>query len=211
MRGDEELNRSRDATDERIDRALRSYAEPPEFPSTQVILVRVMERARETEVQKGNWWLWGVAAAAGLAVMVALGVVWTTRSPRREEIALVPKAPGVVQTMPQQLKPESSSGTRRATRAVPLQSERKQVGLARAETPAPLPKKEVFPTPRPLSPEEQALVAFANDVPAKVQEQVMEAQKHANDPIVIAELKIAPLEIDGGMQGSNQKERDKER
>jgi hypothetical protein len=210
MRGDEELNRSRDAIDERIDRALRSYAEPPEFSDTRVILARVMERARDAETQRRGWWMWGAAVAAGFAVMVTLGVVWTTRSPRQAEIALVPKAPGVVQTMPQRLKPESSSVTRGAVRAVPLQSERRQVGLAKAEAPTPLPKRDVFPTPRPLSAQEQALVAFAEDVPAKVQAQVMDAQKHVGDPIVIAELKIAPLESDE-KQGSNELKNEKER
>ncbi|HVT96269.1 MAG TPA: hypothetical protein VHE33_02100, partial [Acidobacteriaceae bacterium] len=88
---------------------------------------------------------------------------------------------------------------------------RREAGLARTEERNPLPKQDVFPEPRPLSAQEEALVAFASHVPAKVQEQVIEAQKHANDPIVIAELKIAPLEIGDGEQDSGQQEKNKEK
>jgi hypothetical protein len=219
MRGDEPVF-DRDAIDERIDRALRSYAEPPELPETRVVLARVMERAREAESRRHGWWVWGTAVAAGLAVMVAVGVVWMMRSPRRAEIALAPRAPQVAplhgrddneQNIPRRLKPESSSGSHGTAQAVALQNGGRHVDLARAEAPNPLPKEEVFPAPRPLSEQEEALVAFAHHVPATVQEQVIEAQKHVGDPIVIAELKIAPLEIGGGEQDSKQQEKDKER
>jgi RNA binding exosome subunit len=72
-----------------------------------------------------------------------------------------------------------------------------------------LPRQEVFPTPRPLSDEEQVLVAFANHVPAKVQQRVIEAQKHVGDPIVIAELKIRPLSE--GEENANRQDSNKER
>ena len=65
-----------------------------------------------------------------------------------------------------------------------------------------LPKLKVFPTPRPLSPEEQALMAFTEQATPEVTKQVVEAEKHLGDPISIAELKIAPLES-GGKQNSN--------
>jgi len=69
---------------------------------------------------------------------------------------------------------------------------------------------EVFPAPRSLSTEEQALVAFATHVPAEVKAQVVEAEQHVGDPIAIAELKIAPLES-GAVQDSKEQERDKEK
>jgi len=102
---------------------------------------------------------------------------------------------------------------------VPLQNRTQRVhavlpgnGIAEQDHPLEtLPKKEMFPAQRPLSAEEQALMVFANDVPAKVQQQVIEAQLHAGDPIVIAELNIAPLEIGEGTQGSNEQEKDKEK
>jgi hypothetical protein len=43
-----------------------------------------------------------------------------------------------------------------------------------------------------------------------VKKQVVEAEKHVGDPIVIAELKIAPL-VSGVVQDSKDPERDKEK
>ena len=222
MRSGEEMERD-ERYDSMIDRALRSYAEPAEFPETRMVLARVMEKVRASESQRRGWWMWGVVAAAGLAVVVLVGVVWMTRSSRGPEIAWVPKAPGVMRDS------ESNNGAK-ARHLADLDATRVQscadtkacsggVGgipaarnnaAQRDEARESLPKHEVFPTPRPLSAEEQALVAFANNVPAKVQQQVIEAQKHVGDPIVIAELKIEPLES-GEKQDSNEQKNEKER
>jgi hypothetical protein len=56
-----------------------------------------------------------------------------------------------------------------------------------ASTTTALPKLAVFPTPRPLTPEEEALVAFAKHGPPEVQRAVLEDQKHWDDPIIVAE------------------------
>jgi RNA binding exosome subunit len=53
---------------------------------------------------------------------------------------------------------------------------------------------EVFPTPRPLTAEEQALVTFAAQASPAAKREVIEAERHLGDPIVIAELKIHPLD-----------------
>jgi RNA binding exosome subunit len=68
-----------------------------------------------------------------------------------------------------------------------------------------LPKLEVFPTLRPLTAEEQALVAFAEQATPEQKKQVMEAEQHLGDPIAIAELKIRPL--DEGEKTDSDKER----
>lgn len=57
-----------------------------------------------------------------------------------------------------------------------------------------LPKLEVFPTPAPLSAQEQALVAFAKHGPPAVQRAVLEDQKHWDDPIIVAGLEKEPLQ-----------------
>jgi hypothetical protein len=56
-----------------------------------------------------------------------------------------------------------------------------------------LPKMDVFPTPRPLTAEERALVAFASQASPEMKKQVVEAERHLGDPIAIAQLKIEPL------------------
>jgi hypothetical protein len=229
MREDEPVL-GRDSMDDRIDRALRSYSEPAELPEARVALARVMERARASESQRRVRWVWGAAMAAGLAVMVAVGVVWMMRGPRRVEIAGTPKAPGVAanrygtpisedgralreshvsnsREMGQPLNP-SVDRTHHATRGAMGGTDARRLRVKAGA--GSLPKLDVFPTPQPLSEQEAALLAFANQVPAKLQQQVVEAQAHLGDPIVIAELEIAPLES-GEKQDSKQPENDRER
>jgi hypothetical protein len=58
----------------------------------------------------------------------------------------------------------------------------------------PLPKLEVFPTPTPLSPQEEALAAFVKYGPPAVQRAVLEDQKHWDDPIIVADLREQPVQ-----------------
>jgi hypothetical protein len=207
MPSGEEMERD-ERYDSIIDRALQSYAEPVEVPETRVVLARVMERVRASESRRRGWWMWGAAAAAGLAVMV---LVWMMREPRPAEIAWVPKGPGVAvigaaqsaalpdqageekRSVPQGLKPEVFDRTYGTAEAVPLQKGGKMQRESRGEAES-MPKKEVFPTPRPLSEQEQALVSFARRAPAAVKKAVIEDQQHWDDPVIVADLRKPSLE-----------------
>jgi hypothetical protein len=57
-----------------------------------------------------------------------------------------------------------------------------------------MPKLDVFPSPRPLSPEEQALVAFALRAPSEAKKAVVEDQQHWDDPIIVADLRKLVLQ-----------------
>jgi len=189
MRGDEETDRF----DAVIDRALRSYSEPAEVPEARVVLTRVLSRVQEAESQRRGWWMWGVVTTVGLAVLVTVGVVWMMRTPRRAEIAWIPKAPGMTEGSPQRLKPESPGRVHGTAEAVSLQSRGTTRRKSRAEAESP-PKKEVFPTPRPLSVEEQGLVAFVRRAPPAVKKAVIEDQQHWDDPIIVADLRDPSLQ-----------------
>ena len=71
---------------------------------------------------------------------------------------------------------------------------RPQPTTAAAKAAAP-PKLDVFPLPQPLSPEEQALYAFATQVSEKQRQAVLDAQKNVDAPLNIAAIHIQPLEI----------------
>jgi hypothetical protein len=173
MRGDE--------MDDRIDAALRSYAEPPETPEARVALARMLERGR-AETRRSAWFRgWGVAAAGFAAALLVAAVLWVTRAPSAPEIAWTPPAPGVVSIA---TEPEPA----------PHSTTRTLVALHREPAAETLPKLETFPSRGPLSDEEQSLVAFAAEVPPAVKKQVIEEQKHLGDPLEIAELKIRPLD-----------------
>jgi hypothetical protein len=198
MRGD-------DRVDEVIDAALRTYAEPREMPDARVAVARVLAQVESAESRKRFWtWAAMVPAVTCLLMVILVSMWWMGRS-RVQEIAWVPKAPGVMRAE----KPGriavlelSHSGARKPAHqngapAVAVVWER-------------LPKMDVFPSPRPLTAEERALVVFAAQASPETKKQVVEAEKHVGDPIVIAELKIAPL-VSGAMQDSKEPEKDKEK
>jgi len=58
-----------------------------------------------------------------------------------------------------------------------------------------LPKRDVFPSPQPLSPGEQVLVDFAARAPKAEREAFVDAQKQADEPTAIAAIRILPLQI----------------
>jgi hypothetical protein len=173
-----------DEMDERIDAALRSYAQPPEMPESRIVLARVLERARAETGPRRRWWAWAIpAAGCAVALLAAAAVAWVLRVPQVPEIAWTPQPPGVVrvQTAPVPVVARRSVIHRAA--ATPLQN------VAEA-----LPKLETFPAPLPATAQEQKLVDFVERGPSAVKQQVVEARQHADDPLEIAELKIQPLD-----------------
>ncbi|MGA7525260.1 MAG: hypothetical protein WBW84_22615 [Acidobacteriaceae bacterium] len=196
MRDDERVagrSEERDELDRGIDAALRSYTEPPETTEPRVAFARVMEQARaERPARWIRWWMWSAAGAAAclLAVVIAIGAMWAPRTP---QIAWSPKTPEVA-AVPE--KPAGAQSARSFTAQAGALPHNRGQNIARAAPPrrTPLPKLAVFPTPRPLSPEEQALVAFAQHGPPAVQRAVLEDQKHWDDPIIVAGLRNRSLE-----------------
>ncbi|HEY1808251.1 MAG TPA: hypothetical protein VGG42_06795 [Acidobacteriaceae bacterium] len=186
---DDERMTGRDELDSRIDAALRSYTEPQKTTEPRVALARLMEQARAEQRERGiRWWMWGVtgAAACAVAAMVAIWILWTPRLPH---IARGPKAPDVV-ALPipaSHAALVSSPEVRRTTH-----HGRSPAPIERAATRSSLPKLDVFPTPQPLSPQEQALVAFAKHGPRDVQRAVLQDQQHWDDPIIVADLQKQP-------------------
>ena len=176
-----------DGTDERIDTALRSYAEPAEIPEARVFLARVMERARSEAPQKPTWWIWGAAAAAGLAVLLAVGVVWMMRSPRRFENAEAPRAPqpahaGITSPLPMKKPPSIVRAKTRPSRGA---AGLRAVRTVAANQP---PKLDVFPTPHPLSAQEEALLTFVRRAPPPLRKAVINDQQHWDDPLIVADM-----------------------
>jgi hypothetical protein len=196
--------RSDERMDELIDAALRSYAERGEISEARVVAARVMARARAAESRR-SFWVWAVVVPAAACLLVALaGTILIMRGTGVREIAWVPKAPGVAkggEGIPPRLKPRVDLGRNGTAEDVPLQGRLVRIVKppANEESAAErLPKLKVFPTPRPLTAEERALVEFAQQGSPEVKKQVVEAQAHLGDPIAIAELEIRPLDEKDG-------------
>lgn len=185
MRDDERM--VGDELDSRIDAALRSYAEPGPTTEPRVALVSVMEQVRRERPASGmRGWLWGMAGTSASLVAVAFAL-WAFTGPRVPEIAWSPKAPGVVAVPIRPLRSAVATNTVSVFRPT-AQARRTSEVREFAANRRTLPKLDVFPTPRPLTPEEQALVAFAKQGPPAVQRAVIEDQKHWDDPVIVAEL-----------------------
>ena len=187
MRGDkQDFGLSGPSVDQLIDAALRSYGQPEEAPKPRVVLARLLERAHAEEAARGRVWIWGwaVAASCMAVLLVALGALWMSRGPRSPEIAWSPGAPGVVRDA------SSSAGAVAGSHPAGAGPHAAQAEISPQQRQ--IPRLDVFPTPRPLSTEERALVAFAKQGPVEVQRAVIEDQKHWDDPIIVADLQEQP-------------------
>jgi len=67
--------------------------------------------------------------------------------------------------------------------------------VADTATVARLPKHDVFPTPQPLTPAEQALVAYVAHVPQAERKSLIEDERRIDAPLAIEALEIKPLEL----------------
>ena len=195
----------RDLIESRIDAALASYAEPPAIPDARVAAAQVMARLGERDASRRRWWMWAAPVAACLLMVLAVGVGRMMRTVAGPQIAWNPPSPpvheavGAPEHIPVEIRKMSAPGRR-----VWMRVNRMAALTAREQA---LPKLDVFPTPAPLSPQEQALVTFATKEPPEVKQQVIAAEQHIADPINIAELTIRPL--DQGDQPKSREEREK--
>lgn len=216
MRGDEPMSSGAEGLDARIDAALRSYLEVPQFSDPRVVLARVQALA-EQDPPRRRWrmWAWAVPVSA-VALIAVAAMVWLAQRPTTPQIAFVPKAPGVASVA----APDSQPGARKnagpstpVARAISVQDDRALDASAKLRRGAwrrnevrdqndvavaerRLPKLNVFPAPRPLSAEERALVVFTTQAPPDLRKQMVDAQKHLGDPIQIAAIEIHPLTED---------------
>jgi len=175
---------SRDPIDARIDAALRSYAEPPaSISDARIVTATMLERARQSRARR-SFWIWAMPAAACLLALVLSVAVWMFHMRPAPQLArAVPQPPPAI-SVPRNVAPARASASARIVR--------RQI----PHSPT-LPQLDVFPTPAPLSTQEQALVAFARNAPATVKQAVIDDQLHWDQPPSIAPLNISPPEISG--------------
>jgi hypothetical protein len=154
----------RDEFDSLLDAALANYAnvEPP--PGMDE---RIVARLRASDRRAGfGWWRWAAVAIPVLACLVAV-FAYRDRPPLEP-----PRVAWTVPPAPVLARPVA-----------------KRVRLAR---PAPLPRREVFPTPTPLTSEERALLALVAQSPELARELLTPTEPKPIEPI-----KIEPIS-DGG-------------
>lgn len=135
---------------------------------------------------RAAWQVWAVGLSVAACVLIAVTVgVRVVEAPRvhHEQAANTEHAPVTNPTAKSIARSETPlrlAVKRRAHRNDEVRMRR-------------LPKKELFPTPQPLSPEMQALVQFVARAPEAQRKQLIDAQAKLDAPITIAPLQIAPL------------------
>lgn len=116
-------------------------------------------------VENRSWWRWGVTVALAL-VLLTLGLAWkATRTPRPlivERPASSHPATDVPHTSAKQIAPEVAGN-----RSVPERGihKHKNPALSTVTIVASDPKREQFPSPQPLSEQEQLLASYVASDP----------------------------------------------
>jgi len=184
----DELTPKSDDLDVLLDAALSTYANPqPSLGLTARILAATRAAA---PLRQFPWMLWAIPAiAALLAVVILLPARHIYRDPLPSAVQLS----GSTSTIP---VAEPSSVKTGQVREAPRS---RATAAVRAATPVPepLPKQKVFPTPAPLSPEEQALAAAVNrnleGVARQVAQSAVPSPEQPVEPLHIAAIHIPLL------------------
>jgi hypothetical protein len=189
-----------DEIDQMLRSALSTYGDPGlESGIEGRVLARIA--AEKAPVPRRRWLPWGIAlpVAAALILLLVLSGSRPTHSPAGN--AKVAYPPNQSVTSSARLEAGSTPGTTRTEHGITRRTVAGAGHHPAAATNAPLPKLDVFPSPQPLTPEEQALVAFAARAPEPVRQALIDAQKQADAPLNIAAIEIQPL--DPPDQGGN--------
>jgi len=170
--------------DRMIDSALSTYAEPAADSGLEARLrARIDAELRRSRRQRLMVWAAGVLAAAACTVLVI--APWRASSPHN-----VPRN----NARNQNPRPVLGAGT--ITRhidwpAAPQTHRAGQPAIARSTAP----KLDVFPTPEPVTTEEQALVRFAAQNTRLPKNAPMTDERPTVAPIEIAAISIAPIKL----------------
>lgn len=173
--------------DRLIDAALGTYAEADSDLERRVLARIACQRTPAW--RKGPLgWVSALAAVACLLLAVALMHRGAARAPvaDRRNVPALPQAPVMSEA------PIASRIPQRSSRSAHHRPTENAAGRSLAIR---LLKQEIFPMPRPLSPEEQVLAEFVARAPEAERESLIEAQEHSDEPIAIAAIRIEPIQI----------------
>jgi hypothetical protein len=182
--------RDKDEFDRMLDSALSTYADPgPDSGLEKRILARI-DAASKPRLRR-NWILWALAlpAAACVLFLITLPETQPVQSVHTTETHLPSLPEPVAHGEPRAAL--SSVPSLRIGRAARLES---QASVQHSANVVPLPKRDVFPSPRPLTPGERSLVEFATQVPMSQRQVILQARMQDEEPLRIVGLDIPLLE-----------------
>ena len=176
----------RDELDTLIDSALSTYAEPRPGLEQRMLARISGEVGRSTRRRR-----FLLALAAPVVACLLLFAYLFVKSPHSQpgQMAYTPAeaSPAHVETAPVH-EPAPKSLSAAPDRRVSYHNHRVP------QNTIPRPKLDIFPTPQPLDPGEEALTRFAAQAPEAERKAFVEAQQQADAPLHIAAIHIQPLE-----------------
>ncbi len=176
----------RDELDQIIDHGLAGYSSCEPLAGLED---RVLNRIRLADAgrRQSRWGRWVLVVPALAALAIVAVVSRSARTPIAKPI----------QTARVDIPPRSIAPALLPTPVAVRRRTVKRTRGSKLSTAAPrvLPKRDQFPTPTPLTPEERALIALAQLRPEDV-EAVAELQKKNSNEIKIPPIEISPLLID---------------
>ena len=178
-----------DELDRMIDAGLSTYGEPRAGLDKRVLAAVAVARIPHTP-RLSNWRVWALGVPAAACILIGLFVAMRfVTTPHAHEVQT---AHATAATAARNAVPFAAAGALRhhATHA----SVRVSIHAHAPAHAQSLPKREVFPTPQPLSPEMQALVTYLAEAPEKERQKLVEFQAQQDAPIRIAPIQISPID-----------------
>jgi hypothetical protein len=193
----DDSTQGRDELDILLDAALATYVDSEPSPS---LTPRILAAARDVDRRPSVGWLsWAVPALAAALLMT----IFLTHRPAARRQTPQPTADLSAPRVPASAEriPDTPGNRIAATEATPHLGSNPPRAARSVRITAPiqplLPRQEVFPTPAPLSPEEQALAAEVNRNAEGISRQVAQSADHGPEqpiePLHIAAIHIPPL------------------
>jgi len=172
----------RDDLDRRLDSALATYAEP-RTGIEQRILARICEARDAGRASRRRWLLWAVTIPA-FCILLYIVIPGPTKNREKSE-----------EQVAKELQPSRPAGEGSQKEplhaAMHLRRQTESIKPHAAAVPA-QPKLDVFPAPRPLSAQEQALIRLADQTP-ELQRAALATPEQEDAPLQISAIQIPPI------------------
>jgi len=191
--------REKDELDLLLDSALSSYADRHAVSGLEGRIMERLSAAGELRLEvksspRRRWLLWVIASPVAACLLFLMFTIERATQPehpqQKSEKTEHRQANRKVESGPASTR---LRGPSHQTKAPAIAASHSVVSVLSKS--APHPKLDVFPAPQPLTPEEQALYAFATQVPEKQRQAILNAQKNLNAPLDVAAIRIPPLEM----------------
>jgi hypothetical protein len=177
--------------DETFEQALASYADPLDMGQPEVLTSRVLATLESARRRRRRWKVAFMVAMPEFALIV----VWMAfLLPHRRQHVDSTQQTGALSRPPAASAPIPQAVASGDAPAVPHAQTTHTATLIR-KRPKLFPKLDQFPTPTPPSEQEQLLANFVRYTPVRQQQTLLQTQKQTQEPLHIADLSIAPIDL----------------